>query len=777
MTAISPLGLTQKEAEEKLSQYGLNAIEETKRHPFFEFLSKFWGAIPWMLEIIFILQLSLGKRTEASITICLLIFNAGIGFIQESRARSALSLLKKKLQIKTRIFRDGIWTLIDAKEIVPGDLIRVRMGDFIPADIKLLEGTILIDRSALTGESLPVELTTNNNAFSGSIVIRGEATGLVIATGKRSFFGKTAALVGSEKSESHFAKIVLQVVEYLVLIDILLVSVILIYASITGMPLSEILPFSLILLIASVPIALPTTFTLMSALASLKLAEKGILVTDLTAIEESAGMEVICCDKTGTLTQNHLSLTEIEPLLPTTKSALIRFAAFTCNESSQDPIDMAILASSAKLGVLDVKNRLKFIPFDSMTKRSEALIKDDGRIIHIVKGAPLVIASLVNVNQKDVLINTAKELETKGYKVLSVAWGGENDQLALAGFLAFSDPIRKTSQRTIGDLKELGIAIKMVTGDASATAQRIAQEVGMESSCVCYKDAILSKNIEDCNIFAEMFPEDKYHLIQALQKEGYTVGMTGDGVNDAPALRQADMGVAIFTATDVAKAAASMILTKPGLGNLIEAIRTGRAVYRRMLTYTLNKVVKTIHIALFLSLGLLFENVFMTTPHLVMLLIFANDFVTMSLASDNVRISNKPCRFKIQFLSITSFVLAICWLGFSFGVFFIARDYFKLSLPSIQTLIFLMFVFSGLATVYLVRTGNYFWKMAPGKLLLISTCGDIIIVSILAHFGILMEPLSMDSILLLILSVFVFMAFLDQIKVFLLRRFSASKGF
>ena len=514
------IGLTTNEAQEKLAKYGPNAIQEFKKYPFFEFLAKFWSPIPWMLEITFILQLSLGKKNESIVTICLLVFNGVVGFIQEKRAQSALSLLRKKLQIKARVLRDQTWILIDAQEIVKDDVIRIRMGDFIPADIRLLEGDILVDSSALTGESFPVELVADNNAFSGSIVKRGEATGLVIATGKRSFFGKTAELVRSATSDGHFEKTVLDIVEYLVSIDILLVVIILIYSTVVDIPLSDILPFSLVLLIASVPVALPATFTLMSALASLKLASNGVLVTKLSAIEEAAAMEILCYDKTGTLTQNNLTLKDIKPLLPITKTELLRLAAFASNEASQDPFDMAILSSARKEGVLHLKNRLQFIPFDSMTKRSEAIVNDLNKVIRIVKGAAL-IASMASAGADSV--NIASQLAAQGSRVLSIAFG-EDNQLQLAGFLIFSDPIREESKKIIDDLKKLGLTFKMVTGDISATAKAIAAEVGMGER-IGSKEAITQERIQEYDIFAEVFPEDKYHLVQALQQQGIVVGM------------------------------------------------------------------------------------------------------------------------------------------------------------------------------------------------------------------------------------------------------------
>jgi H+-transporting ATPase len=736
-------GLTSAEAQEKLAKYGPNAIQEEKPHVILDFLAKFWSPVPWMLEIAFILQFSLGKKGEATVTICLLLFNVVVSFIQEKRAQNAVSLLKKQLQIKARVLRDQNWKLIDAKEIVIDDVIRVRMGDFIPADLVLLEGDILVDRSALTGESIPLDLTKDQTAFSGSIVKRGEATGRVIATGKRSFFGKTAELVRLGESESHFEKTVLNIVEYLVSIDIVLVVLILIYASVAKLPLAEILPFALVLLIVSIPAALPATFTLMSALASLKLAKKGILVTRLTAIEEAAAMQILCSDKTGTLTRNQLTLKEVKPIAPLPREKLLSLAAYASRRASQDPFDMAILAAAPPV---DLQKRVSFTPFDSMTKQSEAIVSEEGKTLHITKGAP-----------KDAAI------AAEGNRVLSVEWG-EKDRINLAGYLIFSDPVRSESKKTVEDLAALGVNVKMVTGDLAATAQTVAAEVGLGMN-TCPKEKLLSKQVENYDIFAEVFPQDKFHLIQALQEKGFVVGMTGDGVNDAPALKQADAGVAVSNATDVAKAAASIILTSPGLQSLIEAIKVGREVYRRMLTYTINKVVKTTDIALFMTLGLLFEKIFVISPHLLMFLIFANDFVTMSLASDTAKIWPKPCRLKIESLVPISLGLGLCWLLFYFGVFFAAKDYFKLSPLQIQTLIFLCFVFSGLATVYLVRTREHTWKIPPGKFLLASTIGDILVVSALAYFGVMMAPLSLEIILLLLFSVICFLFLLDWVKV------------
>ncbi len=468
------------------------------------------------------------------------------------------------------------------------------------------------------------------------------------------------------------------------------------------------------------------------------------------------------------MTQNRLTLKDIQPLSSLSKTDLIKFAAYASDEATQDPFDIAILSAAGILKHFDLQNRILFIPFDSSTKRSEAVIKENNKTIRIVKGAPALITAMTENNPK------AAELAVQGHRILSVAWG-EGDSLRLAGFLIFADPVREESKQTIANLHELGVNVKMITGDAAETAKAIAGEIDIGQK-VGKKDEIISDGVQEYDVFAEVFPEDKFQLVQNLQKQGNVVGMTGDGVNDAPALKQADVGLAVSNATDVAKAAASMILTKPGLINLVDAILTGRKIYRRMLTYTLNKIMKTINIALFLSLSLLFENVFVITPHLVMLLIFTNDFVSMSLASDHVRVSKVPCRLNIRFLVFVSIMLALLWLAFDFGVFFIARDVLKLSLPAIQTLVFLLFVFSSLATVFLIRTRGYFWSIQPGNALLISTIGDIVVVSYLAYFGILMSPLSMSAILVLAAGVMGFMGLLDLIKVYVLRRFALMQG-
>ncbi|MBS0637486.1 MAG: plasma-membrane proton-efflux P-type ATPase [Verrucomicrobia bacterium] len=749
-----PTGLTSQEAEEKRKEYGLNTIVEERRRPFLSFILRFWTPIAWMLELILILQIVLLKYDEACITLFLLVFNAVVGFSQEEKAKKVLALLRNKLQIKARVLRDGIWQEVDATEIVPQDIIRVRLGDFIPADITIVDGSILVDQSMITGEAMPLERITGDRVYSGSIVKGQAATGLVTATGKRSFFGKTVDLVTTAKTESYLETVVLKIVKALVILDVILVLIFFAYAYVKQIPLLELAPYSLVILIASVPVALPAAFTLMRAVASQTLAEKGILVTKLTSIEEAASMDTLFTDKTGTLTQNELSLINVVPIGGVDRDTLLRYASFASEAASQDPIDIAILKAAKDAHIAEYKGIRQFIPFDPVKKRTEAVIEEDGKELYIVKGAPGVL-----VEDTD-LLELAKKLSSSGDRVVVV---GVGSPLQFIGFLVFSDPPRKESKRVIEELHQLQVAVKMVTGDNACTAQAIALKVGIGSR-TWEREKILTPNDLQYDIFAGVYPQDKYMLVEKLQKQGSIVGMTGDGVNDAPALKKANMGVAVSTATDVAKAAASIVLTFPGLELLVDAIKLGRDVYRRMLTYTLNKIVKTAHITLFLVFGFFFYDIFITTPLLVMLLIFVNDFITMSLAYDIVRPQPTPCRWDIKFLLLTSISLAAAWLAFSFLLVHVGREYFELSLARLHTWVFLLLAYSGLATVYIVRTRLPLWTVAPGAPLLICTLLDIVIVSFFAYFGIFMHPIELIEIALLILSVFGFMVLLDLIK-------------
>ncbi len=763
-------GLSSEEARKRLLQYGPNSIEEDRSRPWLTFLGKFWAPVPWMLEATIALQLFLGKKDEAVVICALLAFNAILSFVQESRANNALALLKSRLEIRVRVLRDNAWKTVLAQDLVPGDAVYLRMGDFVPADMRILDGQILLDQSSLTGEALPVEGAPGNTAYAGVVVKRGEATGEVTATGARTYFGKTAELVRSAKTSSHLEALIFKIVRYLVAMDVALVAALLVYTLVYGLPIAEIVPFALILLVASVPIALPATYTLATALGAVELARNGVLVTRLSAIEDAASMEVLATDKTGTITQNRLALSMLHPHGSFSEENLLRLAALACDEATQDPIDLAILEAAGSRGVLEgLPKRVKFVPFDPETKRSEAYFEQDGKTMHVLKGAPGVISSLAG---KDV---DAESLGSDGSRILAVAVE-QDGATTLAGFVGLQDPPRNDSKALIGDLHDLGVRVLMVSGDGPATARAIAEEVGIGNR-VCPPEHMgdeMKHHVLDYDVYARVLPQDKYSLVQEVQRAGQVVGMSGDGVNDAPALKQAEVGIAVANATDVAKAAASLVLTRPGLSDMAEAVRTSRRIYQRMLTYTLNKIIKTMEIAIFMSVGVMLTGTFVITPMLIVLLLFTNDFVTMSIATDNVSYSKEPERWNVPQLMATAGTLAAFVLLLSFTVFFVGRDWLHLPLKALQTLVFVMLVLTGQGNVYLVRERKHFWNSLPSKWLLIASLLDVIAVAMLSTRGILMAPIPLHLVLDLIAIVIAYLFVIDFVKILIFRRIGFS---
>jgi len=627
-------GLSSEEAKIALGKYGLNILPEETRNPLVTFLRKFWGPVPWVLEIIILLELILGRK-EAWIIMLLLLFNAALSFFQEGKAKNALRLLKSRLNIQARVLRDGVWRLKPAQELVPEDIIRIRMGDIIPADAILLHGDVLIDQSVITGESLPKEPSAGETIYAGSIVKHGEAFAKVSSTGKNTFFGKTAEIMRSTKTPSHLETTIFSIIKYLVAFDIVLIFSVFVYSIYQGIPLYDIIPFSLLLLVASVPVALPATYALSTALGSIELAKKGVLVTRLSAIEEAAAMNILCVDKTGTITQNSLRISALRSYGDFTDGDLLILASKACEEATQDPLDLAILNKSKKFTSEYSKTaRLHFIPFDPKRKCSEAIINFNGKEFHVFKGAPLEMMKMQN--EKHDLSKDIEDLSSDGSRVLAVTFGEK--EFKLVGLIALQDPPRESSKGALKEIDDLGVKVMMLTGDGSATARSIARQVGIGSKILCKDDIqkLSRENIAQANAVAGIFPEDKFNIIHLLQKQGYICGMTGDGVNDAPALKKAEVGIAVSNATDVAKAAASIVLTTPGLPNIVEAIKSSRRIYQRMLTYIMNKIIKTLEISVLLGIGLVITNKFIISQLLIVLLLFTNDFVTMSISTDTV---------------------------------------------------------------------------------------------------------------------------------------------
>jgi H+-transporting ATPase len=775
---VSTEGLTSAEAARRLAAFGPNEVTEQRDPAWRRLVRRLWGPLPWMLEGTIVLTLLLGKDLEGAIITVLLVLNSVIGFVQQSRADDALELLRNRLAVNARVRRDGAWVQVPARELVVGDVVRVRVGDLVPADLDLLDGHVSLDQSSLTGESVPVDAAAGDHAYGATVVTRGEATGAVAATGSSSFFGRTSALVREARTATHLEGIIFQIVRYLVVIDVTLVAMMFAFAAAIGARMSDTAPFALIILIASVPVALPTTFTVAQAVGALELSRgsderhrgHGVLVTRLSAVQEGASMDVLCTDKTGTLTLNQLSLETTAAFAPYQLDELIELAGLASDESGQDPIDLALLRAAADCGHDPGTRRVAFTPFDPATKRTEAIIERNGTRLTIVKGMPQVVAELC-ADPPPTWSADLDRLAATGARVLAVAAGPPGD-LAMVGLVALADRPRPDSAQLISELRDLGIAVKMVTGDTAATAVSVARQVGIEPTvCTGAELRAHPELAERCSVFAAVFPEDKFTLVKSLQDAGHVVGMTGDGVNDAPALKQAEIGIAVDNAVDVAKAAASMVLTEPGLVDTVTAVAVSRRIYQRMMTWTLNKIIKTAQVAVFLTLAFVITRNFVTTPLLVVLLLLANDFVTMSLAVDHARPSPRPERWRVGALVAASLALAAVVLAESFLDLWLARVVFGLSWHQTQTLIFLMLVFSGQATVYVVRERDHFWKSRPVRWLLTATTADVIVVSALALGGVLMTPLALPYVALVLAIAVGFMFLMDPVKVVALRRF------
>ncbi len=767
-------GLSTAEAKQRLTKYGPNAIEDKPTPVWRQFTSKFWAPVPWMLEAVIGLQLFLDRRLEAIVIAALLVFNAVVAFAQERRAKDALALLRKSLPVRARVLRDGAWHQLPATDLVPGDVVHVRAGDLVPADLALVDGAVAVDQAALTGESLPVDLGPGKSAYAGAIVRQGEATGDVTATGPRTFFGRTAELVRTSSAPSHMQRTIFAIVTRLVIFDAVLVALVVAYAVTHSLPLLDTAVFALMLLVASVPVALPATYTLATALSSLDLARRGVLVTSLPAIEEAAAMDTLVSDKTGTLTENTLSLAGIVPLASATDlDAVLRAAALASDDATQDPLDLAILTSARQRNLLgSLPSRQEFHPFDPTTRRSEGTYAVDGMPWRAIKGAATVVGPLCRLDAAGRAALDAAEgkLAADGARVLAVAAGSDQD-LKLLGLVGLADPPRQDAAQLIVQLKSLGVRVSMATGDALETARAIGARLGLGTR-VCTAQGPDAQRPEDCDIYARVLPEDKHRIVAALQKAGHVTGMTGDGVNDAPALRQAELGIAVASATDVAKAAAGAVLTKPGLSGVLTIVHIGREVHRRMLTYTLNKTLKTVEIVAFLTLGLLFTGHFVISAMLIVMLLFTNDFVTMTIAADRVQPAPTPQRWAAGRLVAAAMALAALSLLFSFSAYWWTRGAAGLSAKQLQTVVFLLLVFTNQANVYVLRCNGRLWSFAPGKWMALASIGDLVAVSGLAILGWLMAPLPAMLVLGLFAASAIFALVLDQAKRFVFPLFA-----
>ena len=758
-----PDGLTGDEARRRLSKFGPNAMPDTSLHPLRMALEKFWAPVPWMLEAAIMLELALGKYVEAAIIALLLVFNAALGLFQESRAQATLAALKSRLALNASVRRDGRWKTIPAAELVPGDVVKLSLGAVVAADVRLTEGETLLDQSMLTGESIPIEASAGVETYAGALVRRGEAVAEVTATGTRTKFGRTAELVRTAHVVSSQQKAVLRVVRNLAVFNGIVIVMLVGYAYFLGLPLAEIIPLVLTAVLASIPVALPATFTLASALGARALAKEGVLPTRLSAVDEAATMDVLCADKTGTLTRNELKVTDVRPMPGFDRARVLELAALASSEGGQDPVDGAIRTAAGGKDAGDLPRLINFVPFDPATKMSEATIgQSTGEIQRVVKGA---FAAVVGLAQPSPSATTAaSELEGQGFRVLAVA-AGAPEAMKLAGLIALSDPPRADSAALVTELHGLGVRAVMVTGDAPATAAIVAHAVGLDGA-VCPPGPIPDGvRPEKFAVFAGVLPEDKYKLVKAFQQGGYTVGMCGDGANDAPALRQAQIGVAVSTATDVAKSAAGMVLTEPGLAGIVAAVKEGRVIFQRILTYTLNSIIKKIVTVLFLVLGLIMTGHAILTPLLMVIIMVAGDFLSMSLTTDNVRPSPMPNTWHIGNLTIAGVIMGVCLLAFCTGVLAVGKFELDLETGALRTLAFVALVFGSQATIYAIRQRRHLWGSRPSLWLAASSVADVTIAATLAIGGFAMTPLPTLAVAGTLVAASVFAFVLDAVKV------------
>jgi len=761
-------GLTSGEARRRLDKSGPNAMPDISAHPLRSALAKFWAPVPWMLEAAIALQIVLGDNIEAAVIAALLVFNAALGLFQESRARATLAALKSRLALNASVRRDGAWKTVPAAQLVPGDIVKLSLGSVVAADVHLTAGDILLDQSMLTGESVPIEAGPGTQTYAGALVRRGEAVAEVTATGVRTKFGRTAELVRIAHVVSSQQKAVLRVVRNLAVFNGAVIVLLVIYAQFLGMKLGEIIPLVLTAVLASIPVALPATFTLASAIGARALAKLNVLPTRLSAVDEAASMDVLCADKTGTLTRNALTVTTTHPLPGFDLPHVLALASLASADGGQDPVDAAIRAAAQAKPVADALKLVKFVPFDPAAKMSEATATDTtGATQRIVKGAFAVIVPLAQPSPTAAAI--AKELEGKGYRVMAVA-AGPPATMKLAGLIALSDPPRTDSAALVSELKGLGVRTVMVTGDAPATASIVAHAVGLDGA-ICPPGPIpTSVHPDTYAVFAGVLPEDKYKLVKAFQSVGHVVGMCGDGANDAPALRQAQIGIAVSTATDVAKSAAGMVLTEPGLVGIVAAVREGRETFQRILSYTLNSITKKTVQVLFLAAGLIITGHAILTPLLMVLIMITGDFLGMSLTTDNVRPSPVPNAWRIGNLTIAGAVMGVGELIFCTSILAFGAYGMGFGIGTLRTLAFVLIVFGNQATTYTNRERRHLWSSRPSKWLVVSSVADISIAAGLSIAGLAMTPLPLWVVAGTLASATGFAVGLDLVKVPVFRR-------
>ncbi|MCZ7403499.1 MAG: plasma-membrane proton-efflux P-type ATPase [Candidatus Methanoperedens sp.] len=769
-------GILTQEAQKRQTQYGYNEISEKKINPIIKFLRYFWGPIPWMIEIAAILSAFIRHWEDFVIITTLLVVNAVVGFEQEHKAENAIELLKQKLAFMARVRRDGKWQQIPARELVPGDIVRVRLGEIIPADFKLMQGDyLMVDESALT---------TSDVGFSGSIIRQGEMDALVVTTGMNTYFGRTAKLVEEVKAKSHFQKAVIKIGDYLIRLDIVLVSIVFVLALFRHESLLETLQFVLILTIAAIPVAMPAVLSVTMAVGAIALAKKEAIVSKLVTIEELAGMDILCADKTGTITKNELSVAEVKSFEGFTENEVLRMGSLASKEEDQDPIDNAIIIKAKTLKSLPSLPDFKvtdFKPFDPIEKRTEAAIEGaDGIKLRVSKGAPQAILSLLP--DKETVASMVNEMVSdfaaKGHRSLGVAVTDSQGKWKYAGIIAIYDAPREDSAEVIKTAQSLGVNVKMVTGDHIAIARQIASQVNLGTDIepafafLDKPDSEAGLIVEKADGFAQVFPEHKYRIVELLQGKGHIVGMTGDGVNDAPALKKADAGIAVAGATDAAKSAADIVLTRPGLSVIIDAIKESHKIFQRMNNYATYRIAETLRVLIFLTLSIIIFNFYPLTAVMIVILALLNDLPIMMIAYDNTKPLNRPASWEMHKVLTIAAVLGLAGVVSSFMLFYFSEQVLHLDRGTIQTLMFLKLAVAGHITIYLTRTGErHFWSRPfPAGILFWTTEITQFAGTLIAIYGVFMKPLGWQLAGFVWAWALVFFVVNDFIKIYFYKR-------
>ncbi len=774
-------GLTSTAAGVRLEQYGFNEIPLPRTHPLLTFLKFFWGPIPWMIEVAMILAAVIRHWETFVIILAMLLLNAVVGFWQRQKADNAIALLRERLALKARVKRDGQWREIEARELAPGDLVRVRLGDIVPADLRLLGGQpLLIDESTLTGESLPVEKGRGADAYAGSVIRQGEMDAVVAATGKNTFFGQTARLVAASRTESHFQKALVKIGDYLIITGLALVMILFLVGLFRHENILLMVQYALVLTVASIPATLPAVLSVTLAVGAGMLARQGAITRNMPALDEFAGMDVLCSDKTGTITANALTVGEASPYGGASRAELLEAAALASREEDGDPLDLAVMAAARQetgeperaYQVLDFK------PFDPVSKHTEALVAAaSGRRFRVGKGAPQAILALTgrDPGAQRWLEQEVNRSAAKGFRALGVCLAEVPMDWTFLGLIFLYDPPREDSGVTIAAARELGVTVKMVTGDHLAIAREVARQVHLGTNIhavgaiIDQPEREARRLVEEADGFAQVFPESKFHIVELLQAGGHIVGMTGDGVNDAPALKKADVGIAVAGATDAAKFAADIVLTRPGLSVIIDGIRESRQIFQRMKSYAIYRIGGIIRQILFITLAVALFNFYPVTALMIVLITLLNDLPILSIAFDRAQASPEPERWEMrEVLSIGTF-LGVMGVFFTFTLYYLAVE--KLSLPpaQIQTLIFLKFTVAGYLDIFMGRTRSFFWSLPPGAPLLWSGLASRALATAIAYFGWFVAPINGHLVLLVYGWALLELAVTDPLKVLFYR--------